>query len=1098
MYRLLSAPYLKELITQNIDILAPSSLFENETLYVIQSSQLLTFLQHEIARQKGVSFDLNSMLPEKALFDLIKGYKGLGNLLGLKYPIGSSRTRFLYIDTIRAALFTILKKQSSDQSSYFARLLSSREFSEQIKNDKTYEVADAIAGLFYRYMMNGAQLLQEWESRDNIPTSPIEKWERELWRALRQERRSLVPLSTCLLTLEKSGLTYQGKYKRVVVIGSVFLGKEPLEFLCRLGREIEVIHLFVCPTKTLFSTTSPLPFLENVSSLGRRFIEILDLPESSLTEPQMPSPKKKSNLTQLASLLFSGKMQEKKLTWIEETPSTLTTRRCLSPFQELEAAREDITALLEARPDLQLSDIAIMAPNINDYAPMIKALFSSEIKGESFLPYNIIDLEDSQKNQLFQVITRLFELPSLGYSFPKIEELLQIPLMQKVYGFSEQDLKTISALVSSYDLLSLEKEKETQNALFPSSSWEAVCGRLALATLSDDVLSSPYPEDVTERELPQVEKFLDFFLPLKKELSSLTLQELTFSQWVEKAQELISPLIESASEGESSAVLRAFGYILTIESDLEAQDETFPFAYFQRALVRYVQKLSGQKGRFLISGITFSSLKPMRTIAFKAIFVLGLSESHFPKQDTESPYDVIAALPREDALELTTERSDSYSFLETLTLGADYLCLSAPRSSGEGSSKNGELALSPLCLSLAQLIEEAFDLRGQPLFAPYKITGKGETYSKILYQKRALLSGDSDLTFPAPIIEPKTYTLIQLTRLIKNPLLFLAEQNPAFSQIEFAVKEAHYGAPLTPQTAIPEPSFQTKRDYLPKDEETFKNLAPSIEALIREGQIAEGSFFQEERKQAARSRRLFLEAFNGMKLLGAMRKEVSLSSLTSSLYTTEKAIFLPPIEGSEGSLTEASFPFFEKESQTVIFSSEIYQSSLSQESYARARIKAALLCQGHPGPLTLAFVQAKGGAKVLSYLPDPDEEKKMLLALLEVAWHTACISPWPAFLLLLEGKNASWLNEASPDKLREKGEAWLAEQRKSSFKGLWDKALANWKGLRHFRYELVPRHQENSGLVLVPWEALSIVRRGLTHASMQDVMPLPEQCSSSR
>jgi exonuclease V gamma subunit len=69
-------------------------------------------------------------------------------------------------------------------------------------------------------------------------------------------------------------------------------------------------------------------------------------------------------------------------------------------------------------------------------------------------------------------------------------------------------------------------------------------------------------------------------------------------------------------------------------------------------------------GRFLSGGVTFCTLQPMRSIPFKIVCLVGLSDGAFPRQDRSPGFDLIRASIRKGDRSLRMD--DRYLFLEAL------------------------------------------------------------------------------------------------------------------------------------------------------------------------------------------------------------------------------------------------------------------------------------------------------------------------------------------------------------------------------------------------------------------------------------------------
>ena len=66
-----------------------------------------------------------------------------------------------------------------------------------------------------------------------------------------------------------------------------------------------------------------------------------------------------------------------------------------------------------------------------------------------------------------------------------------------------------------------------------------------------------------------------------------------------------------------------------------------PFAVLRAHLATLFTESGGASG-FLAGHVTFCSLKPMRSIPFRVICMLGMSDGAFPRRETPVAFDLLA------------------------------------------------------------------------------------------------------------------------------------------------------------------------------------------------------------------------------------------------------------------------------------------------------------------------------------------------------------------------------------------------------------------------------------------------------------------------
>ncbi|MGB8166930.1 MAG: hypothetical protein WCF18_05525, partial [Chthoniobacteraceae bacterium] len=116
-----------------------------------------------------------------------------------------------------------------------------------------------------------------------------------------------------------------------------------------------------------------------------------------------------------------------------------------------------------------------------------------------------------------------------------------------------------------------------------------------------------------------------------------------------------------------------------------------------RAHLTAVLADDASSGGFLAGRVTFCALKPMRSIPFRVICMLGLDDVAFPRRDRPLSFDLMAQKPRRG--DRSARDDDRYLFLEALFSARETLYLSycglSPRDNSE----------SPPSVILAELLD---------------------------------------------------------------------------------------------------------------------------------------------------------------------------------------------------------------------------------------------------------------------------------------------------------------------------------------------------------------------------------------------------------
>lgn len=195
-----------------------------------------------------------------------------------------------------------------------------------------------------------------------------------------------------------------------------------------------------------------------------------------------------------------------------------------------------------------------------------------------------------------------------------------------------------------------------------------------------------------------------------------------------------------------------------------------------------------QKKGFLGYGVTFCSMKPMRSVPFKVICMMGMNDKAFPRVDRQVSFDLSADLPKLG--DRSAKMEDRYLFLETLISAREKLYISYI---GQSIKDNSPLAPSTLVTELVRYLEQGYLpqteikqlLIKHPLqaFNPtyfnekepqlFSYSGENQQATIELSQAEKRKKLKQHLTLPEPDSSFYTLSIEDLVRFFENPTRFI-------------------------------------------------------------------------------------------------------------------------------------------------------------------------------------------------------------------------------------------------------------------------------------------------------------------------------------
>jgi exodeoxyribonuclease V gamma subunit len=114
-------------------------------------------------------------------------------------------------------------------------------------------------------------------------------------------------------------------------------------------------------------------------------------------------------------------------------------------------------------------------------------------------------------------------------------------------------------------------------------------------------------------------------------------------------------------------------YQLALEAETASFSEPLSLEVMTQLLAEHFEsEIYG--GEFLSGGVTFCAMLPLRSIPFRVVCLLGMSDGEFPRVETHLGFDKMAERPRVG--DRSARADDRYLFLETLLSARDKLLVS--------------------------------------------------------------------------------------------------------------------------------------------------------------------------------------------------------------------------------------------------------------------------------------------------------------------------------------------------------------------------------------------------------------------------------------
>ena len=590
---------------------------------------------------------------------------------------------------------------------------------------KLYQLSYECADLFDQYTLFRPRMILDWENdAEGLPAD--QAWQSTLWRRLvdrlHQNQRGQESHRARLLQLFEAKIMdpafdHTVLPSRVSVFGISSLPPYHLSILAGLAQHIDLHFFIMNPCREYWfdivadrdivrisrkeavgQDTLHLQqgnsLLASMGYLGRDFMAMLQElnahehdffkdPEDNtlLAKLQQDILNLRENLDAAAGTVSTRQM-------IKDSDASLVFHSCHSPMREIENLHDQLLEIFDtagADAPVEPRDILVMAPDIDAYAPLIRAVFDADTSAHMKIPYSIADQTIRNTSKYIDTFLDILLLLQSRFSSIDITGLLAADAVKNRFALNEKDLVVIENWIRENRICwGIDQDHKTGLELPPygENTWRAGIDRLLLGyampghdrVLFENIL--PYDE-IEGNETILLGRFLDFLESLFS-LAGTVQQPHTLGEWSEILLQVKDMLMlaDAGTEAEDR-VLRRLLYGLRDLQEKTFFNKAVGLQVIRASLLNSLDErfspIAGGAG-FLAGGVTFCSMLPMRAIPFRIICLLGMNDGHYPRTGRRRSFDLMAAAPKRG--DRSKRYDDRYLFLETILSARQKLLIS--------------------------------------------------------------------------------------------------------------------------------------------------------------------------------------------------------------------------------------------------------------------------------------------------------------------------------------------------------------------------------------------------------------------------------------
>ncbi|MBX3026203.1 exodeoxyribonuclease V subunit gamma [bacterium] len=591
-------------------------------------------------------------------------------------------------------------------------------------------LARRIADLFDQYAVFRPDLVLRWEEGGGDPGD----WQPALWRALVARIGSLHPAARArdlLAALGRGAAPAMPLPARASIFGLATLPPLYVDLLAALAERVE-LHLFaLTPSRDYWGDLPSArerrralaaagadaealhldapPLLVSLGRVGRDFQRLFEARVDYQDDPvdRYRDPGTGSLLAALQSDLLDLRRRGDEVPPLAQAvdDASIAIHACHSPMREVEVLHDRLSALFAADPTLRPHDVIVMTPAIDTYAPLIDAVFTSPDRPR--IPYAIADRRARATRDVVDAFLRALDLLAGRLPASGVLDLLALEAVHERFGIAAEALDTVrgwsEAAGVRWGADAAHRAAEGLPAC-DENTWRFGLDRLLLGTalpsggepLWAGVLPYGDVEGSEAELLGQFAVYVETLSGFRRRVATAH----TPDEWRDLLGELLAAIaLQKPAYADQHATV--LGVLAAIAERAARAGFTAPLglAALRRLLEDELAVESAPLG-FLTGAVTLCELVPMRTVPFRVVALVGLSDGVFPRVARPLAFDHMAQAPR--AGDRTPRDDDRYLFLEAVLAARERLLITYV---GRSITDNSELPPSVVVSELLDAID---------------------------------------------------------------------------------------------------------------------------------------------------------------------------------------------------------------------------------------------------------------------------------------------------------------------------------------------------------------------------------------------------------
>jgi len=612
------------------------------------------------------------------------------------------------------------------------RLLEGRE--------KTFSFAGEVASLFSAYQIYRPELIEAWDKGKayKIPAASEnfaknEKWQRELWAKLKTEygnEQTVYDLYKCMESeLKNPEREKKGLPERIFIFAPLSIAPVHLKALTLLANAGSMVNLYLrlISGQYIGDTRSEKSIVhlrkkswtENEKivnekelywDLGNRLIANLGRSAQVLYEQigweNLESIDEERTVDTLLEKVQANIINDENSENICEKDDSVTVNNCFSPLREVEVLCDYVLDLFVEK-GLSPADIAVVSPNIENYASAIEMVF-----GSYDIPYRIADRDVKKYDKTSRLLNMLFSQIGSRYEAADIVALFEYSMFVQERELESNDRELIEKWIGENAVRhGLESFAKLPNYSFESGFDQLAAGFFMISETEFSGNDEYCYPDIEGGSAKILGDFV-YFVRALKTLEDESRKENSIEKWDSFLKENLQTFFGTDETDFNEDWDNPYQKVIGAWDSLKKEMLTgfgnagtpIKFSVLKSALLQKTD--AGAGSLYSLSGkLSFSNIETVRAIPHKVICCIGMNSREFPRRTPGKEISIIAAAYRHGDKDPANE--DRLMFLEMICGAKEALYISWV---GQSEKNADELEPSSAVVMLLKNLNEQYGI----------------------------------------------------------------------------------------------------------------------------------------------------------------------------------------------------------------------------------------------------------------------------------------------------------------------------------------------------------------------------------------------------